>query len=95
MHPHNRSVDYLHRSIMGGSQDVHDSGPHASPSPANETVVAGGVRTELIGHVAPRRSGAQHPEDAIEDTPVVTRGTPRGLFGSISLIAAHSWSVSS
>jgi len=24
-----------------------------------------------------------------------TRGTPRGLFGSIGLMAAHSWSVSS
>jgi hypothetical protein len=23
-----------------------------------------------------------------------TRGTPRGLFGSMGLMAAHSWSVS-
>src|SRR6476646_1213313 len=56
---------------MGGGQRVHDAAPDASPSPANEAVVAGGVRTEVIGQVAPWCSGSQHPEDAIEDTPVV------------------------
>src|SRR5262249_6430724 len=43
----------------------------ASPWPPNEPVVAGGVRTEVIGQVAPWRSGSQHSEDAIEDTPIV------------------------
>src|SRR6516162_11288662 len=71
MHPDNRGVDHLHRRIMGGGQRVHDAAPDASPSPANEAVVAGGVRTEVIGQVAPWCSGSQHPEDAIEDTPVV------------------------
>jgi len=38
---------------------------------------------------------SQDPEDAIEDTAVVHRATPHGLFRSIGLMAAHSWSVSS
>ena len=41
------------------------------PSPANEAVVTSGVRTEVVRQVAPWRSGSQHPEDAIEDAPVV------------------------
>jgi hypothetical protein len=35
------------------------------------------------------------PRSAIEDMPIVARGTPRASFGSISLMAAHSWWVSS
>jgi hypothetical protein len=60
------------------------------PPPANETVVAGGVRTEAVGQIAPWCSGPQDPEDAIEERRSLTRGTPRGLFGSIGLMAAHS-----
>src|ERR1043166_709400 len=56
---------------MGGGQRLHDAAPNASPPPANEAVVASGVRTEVIGQVAPWCSGSQHPEGAIEDAPVV------------------------
>src|SRR5262245_47432714 len=56
---------------MGGGQRVHDATPDASPSPANEAVVASGVRTEVIRQVAPWCSRTQDPEDAIENTPVV------------------------
>src|SRR5689334_8111748 len=56
---------------MGGSQRIHDATPDASPPPANETVVAGGVGTEVIWQVTPWCAGSQHPEDTIEDTPVV------------------------
>src|ERR1700749_2573118 len=79
MHPDNRGVDHLHRCIMGSGQRVHDPAPDASPSPANETVVAGGVRTEVIGQVAPWCSGSQHPEDAMEDTPVIHPWHPARL----------------
>src|ERR1700722_6213018 len=38
----------------------------------------------ISGRSRERRSGAQDPEDAIEDTTVVhTRGTPHGLFGGM------------
>jgi hypothetical protein len=45
MHADNRRINHLHRRIMGGGQRVHDPAPDTSPSPANEAVVAGGVRT--------------------------------------------------
>ena len=71
MHTDNRGVDHLHCRIMGHGQCVHDPAPDTSPPPANEAVVASGIRTEVIRQVAPWCSGSQHPEDAIEDTPVV------------------------
>ena len=44
---------------------------NASPPPTNEAVVAGGVRTKHVGHITPRCSRAQDPEDATEDTTVI------------------------
>src|SRR5262245_51835492 len=70
---------------MGAGQCAHDLGPHSRPSPANKPIVAGRVRTEVIRQIAPWSPGSQHPEDAIEDAAVITRGTPRGLLGSIGL----------
>src|SRR4051794_5409454 len=72
MDPDNRSVDHLHRRIMGLRQRIHYAAPDTCPSPTDEAVVAGGVWAEVIGHVAPWCSGPQHPEDAIEDAPVVS-----------------------
>lgn len=95
MHANNRRVDHLHGSIMSIGQRAHELGPHAGPSPANEPIVASRVRTEVFWQVAPWCSGAQHPEETIEDTTVIHSGTPRGLFGSIGLMANHSLSVSS
>ena len=44
MHTDNRRVDHLHGSVMGASESFHDLGPDARSSPANEAVVASGVR---------------------------------------------------
>src|SRR3954468_20034699 len=71
MHANNRRVDHLHGSIMSASQCTHELRPHARPSPANEPIVAGRVRTEAFWQVAPWCSRAQVPEDAIEDTTVI------------------------
>src|SRR5579863_4335359 len=71
MNADDRRVDHLHGRIIGTGQRVHNFGPDASPPPTNEAIVAGGIRTEVIGQVAPWCSGSQHPEDANEDTPVV------------------------
>jgi hypothetical protein len=95
MHADNGDVDHLDGGIMGACQGVHDLGPHARSSPANETIVASRVRTEVERQVAPWRPRSQDPEDAIEARRSFTRGTPRGLFGNIGLIAAHSSAVSS
>ena len=56
MHTDNRRVDHLHGSVMGASENVHDLGPDARSSPANEAVVASGVRTEVFWQIAPRCS---------------------------------------
>jgi hypothetical protein len=43
-------------------------------------------------HGAPDRKTQRMP---LRTRRSFTRGTPRGLFGNIGLMAAHSWSVSS
>src|SRR5262245_10801921 len=95
MYADNRRVDHLHGGITSVGQRDHYPGPNARPSPANEAIVASGVWAELARQVAPWRPRSQHPKSAIEDTRSFTRGTPRGLFGSIGLMAVHSTSVSS
>jgi hypothetical protein len=78
MNAHNRVVDHLDGSIMSTRKRFHDPAPDAGPTPANE---------------AGSRHGA--PDRNIQKMPLMTRrsfkrGTPRGLFGSIELMAAHS-----
>src|SRR3954447_4017922 len=90
MHSDNRGVDHLNRGIVGSGKCVYNAAPDTSPPPADETVIAGRVRTKMIRQIAPRCPGSQDPEDAVEDTSIVYRGTPRGLFGSIGLMANHS-----
>src|SRR5947209_15538712 len=46
-------------------------GPDPRSSPANKTIVAGRVRTEVIRQVSPWRPRSQDPEDAIEDATVI------------------------
>src|SRR5262245_64060317 len=53
--------------------------PDPRPPPANETIVAGGVRTEVVWQIAPRCPRSQDPEDAIEDTTVIHPRHAAGL----------------
>ena len=71
MHANNRSVDHLDRGIMGCSKCVYDAAPNTRPPPADETIVASGVRAKRLGQITPRCSGSQDPEDTIEDMTVV------------------------
>jgi hypothetical protein len=90
MHAHDGRVYHLDGRIMSGGKCVHDPPPHSGPSPPDETVVAGGAWTVTIRQIAPWCAGSQHPADAVEDTSIVPRRTPRALFGNIGLMAAHS-----
>lgn len=55
--------------------------PDARLSPSHEAVVAGGAWAIAFGQVAPRRPGAQHPEDTVQHAAVIdTRHAP-GLVG--------------
>jgi len=61
---------YRHRSVDAAAV-VKELGPRARPSPTNEAIVAGGVRTEVVRQIAPWRSRSQDPEDAIEDATII------------------------
>src|SRR5262245_8466022 len=50
---------------------AHNHRPDTRASPADETIVAGRIRTEVVRQVTPGRPGSQDPEDAIEDAPVI------------------------
>jgi hypothetical protein len=56
---------------MSAGQCAHNPSPYARSSPANETVVASGVRAEVVWQIAPRCPRSQDPEDAIENTTVI------------------------
>jgi hypothetical protein len=71
MHADNGSVDHLHSRVVSSGKGVYDTAPHASPPPANEAIVAGGVWTEVDWKVAPRRSRSQDPKDAVENAAVI------------------------
>jgi hypothetical protein len=69
MDAHDGAVDHLNVRIPGVSNTVQV--PDTGASPSDEPVVASGVRSVTLGKVAPRCPGSQHPEDAVEHTPVV------------------------
>ena len=48
MHADNGRVDHLRGRVVGASQRVHNLAPDARPPPANEAIVAGGVRTKTV-----------------------------------------------
>jgi hypothetical protein len=43
VHAHDRRIDHLYRTLVGGGQRFHDLVPDASLSPANEAIVASRV----------------------------------------------------
>lgn len=80
---------------LGSGKFVYDAAPDTSPPPADETVLAGRVRAKVIRQIAPRCPRSQDPENAMRTRGSFTQGTPRGLFGSMGLMAIHSQSASS
>ena len=73
MHAHERAVDHLDLAVVRLDDGVHQAIPDARLAPAIEAVVGRRVRPVTLGQIAPRRARAQHPEDAVENTPVVLR----------------------
>src|SRR5262249_19843685 len=71
VHAHNARVNHLHGRIMSRSERVHNPYPDASPSPANEAIVAGRIWSETVWQIAPRCAGSQNPKDAVQNTSVV------------------------
>jgi hypothetical protein len=73
---------------MSASHRVHDLGPDARSSRANEAIVASRVRTEVVWQVAPRRSRSQDREDTIEDPRVIHPWHAARLVGQHRLVGS-------
>lgn len=71
MHPHDRGVDHLHLAAVSCHDSIHQPIPNAGFAPPIEAVVGGRIGAVSLGHIAPRRTGTQNPEDAIEDLSIV------------------------
>src|SRR5664279_495126 len=71
VHADDGGINHLHRRVMTGSKRIHDPVPDASPPPPNEAIVTGGAGTVGFREVAPWRTRAQNPEDAIEHATVI------------------------
>jgi len=79
MNAHDRAVDHLHLAVVRFDNGVHQTVPDAGLAPAIEAVVGGRVRPIALGQIAPRGAGSQHPKDAVQNAPIVSRfGTPVG-----------------
>ena len=77
MNAHERAVDHLHLSVVRLDDGVHQAVPDAGLAPAVEAVVCARVRPIALRQIAPRGAGPQHPKDAVQNTPIVSRfGTP-------------------
>ena len=90
VHAYNGRIDHLNGRIVNRRQAIHDPIPDASPSPANQAIVASCRGPPLFGrsrHGAPDRKTQKMP---LRTRRPSTRGTPRGLLGSIGLMTHHS-----
>jgi hypothetical protein len=78
MNPDNRRIKHLDIRFADIRHGIQDAIPDASLSPSVETVVAGRVRAKASRQIPPRRTGAQDPEDAVQDAPIVHAGDATG-----------------
>ena len=65
------AIDHLYLAVVRGGDGGHQLVPHARLSPSHEAVVAGGARAIAFGQIAPRCTGAQHPEDAVQHAAII------------------------
>jgi hypothetical protein len=65
------AIDHLDVAVVGLGDCVHQPIPDACPSPAHEAVVARCPWPIALGQVTPRRTRAQHPENAVQHPPVI------------------------
>jgi hypothetical protein len=82
--PNRKAAAINHHMYLAGETPPAS---HASPALANEVIVASGIRAELLRQIAPRCARSQDQKMPFRTRRSFTRGTPRGLFGSIGLIA--------
>lgn len=76
---HARTVDHAHIAAISICNCIHNPIPYARFGPATEAIVAGGVGAIAFRQIAPRRARSQHPENAIQHSPVIHPCNPTGL----------------
>jgi hypothetical protein len=81
VHTDDGGINHLQRRVMTGSQRIHDQVPGASPPPPNEAIVTGGTGSVAFREVAPWRTRAQNPKDAIEHATVIYPTNAAWLVG--------------
>src|SRR5437868_10442552 len=65
VHADDGGIDHLYRRVMTGSKRIHDLVRDAWLPPPNEAIVTSGAGTTALWQVAPWRTRAQNPKDAI------------------------------
>lgn len=65
------AVDHLNVTVVRGGNSVHHPIPNTRLPPSHEAAVARRARTIALRQVAPRRSRAQHPENAVQHAPII------------------------
>jgi len=75
--------DYPAHGIRFGLHVGENAIPCAVASPAIEPIRAGLPRAVALREIAPRRAGAQFPQDAIDDHPMVTPLAPALLIHDV------------
>ncbi len=64
--PDGSAVDHLDVAVIGDRDRIHHTIPKPGLPPSYKAVVAGGSRAIAFGQIAPRRTGSQHPKDAVQ-----------------------------
>mgnify|MGYP006273407529 CR=1 FL=1 len=81
MNANDRAVDHLDIAFIGLNNRIHEAIPDPCLSPSVEPVVDRGRRAVSLGEIRPGNSRAQHPEDAIEHTPIIDARLAARLVG--------------
>ena len=71
MDPDARAVDHDDIAIESLLYFFEDITPDAGLSPANEAVVEGGVGAIAFGHIGPRRTPAETPQNSVDRPSVI------------------------
>jgi hypothetical protein len=81
MDANNRGVDHLHLTVMGFGDGIHEAVPHTCFPPSDKAIVARGSWAVSLWQIAPRRTGSQHPEDAVQHAPIIDTGHASRFVG--------------
>ena len=71
MNANDGAVGHLDIAFMGLNNRVHEAIPDPCLSPSVEAIVGRGRQAVAPGEIRPGNSRAQHPEDAVEHTPII------------------------